>query len=148
MSHTNTSLIYALCLCFLNVRFHLCFSMTFCSGLLGSEKSFRTSLRKSLPVQEEEEYSGNTDLKTEGLNAVGLSRDNTETEGESLSGLLSFPHIFSYRETKQFLMEYSGIFFIRNINVGNLLCIFNTGHVYFYNIGNNLNNDECTLKML
>lgn len=50
-------------------------------------------LKKSQSVQEEEEDPKDTGLKKEGLNALVVSRDSTETEGESRSGLLSFPHI-------------------------------------------------------
>ncbi|XP_026228941.1 centrosomal protein of 162 kDa-like isoform X2 [Anabas testudineus] len=47
-------------------------------GLLGSEKSFRALLRKSL--EEGDEYLEGTGLEKEGLNTVDLSRDNAETE--------------------------------------------------------------------
>ncbi|KAG7222053.1 hypothetical protein INR49_016813 [Caranx melampygus] len=43
-------------------------------GLLSSGKSFRKSLRKSHPIQEEDEDPGEVAV---------LSRDNTQTEGES-----------------------------------------------------------------
>ncbi|KAG7235958.1 hypothetical protein INR49_001705 [Caranx melampygus] len=45
-----------------------------CHGLLSSGKSFRKSLRKSHPIQEEDEDPGEVAV---------LSRDNTQTEGES-----------------------------------------------------------------
>ncbi|XP_056237746.1 centrosomal protein of 162 kDa isoform X1 [Seriola aureovittata] len=49
-------------------------------GLLGSGKSLRKSLRKSHPIREEDEDPGDTGLREEGLEAVVLSRDNTETQ--------------------------------------------------------------------
>ncbi|XP_042280583.1 centrosomal protein of 162 kDa isoform X3 [Thunnus maccoyii] len=50
-------------------------------GLLGSGKTFRKSLRKSQPIREEDEDSGDTGLKEEeGLEAAVLSRDSTDTE--------------------------------------------------------------------
>ncbi|XP_044215728.1 centrosomal protein of 162 kDa isoform X1 [Thunnus albacares] len=50
-------------------------------GLLGSGKTFRKSLRKSQPIREEDEDSGDTGLKEEeGLEAAVLNRDSTDTE--------------------------------------------------------------------
>ncbi|XP_018521252.1 centrosomal protein of 162 kDa isoform X3 [Lates calcarifer] len=48
-------------------------------GLLGSGKSFRKSLRKSHPIQEEDEDAGDTGLKEDGLEAV-LRIDNVQTD--------------------------------------------------------------------
>uniref|UniRef100_A0A3B5A8C2 Centrosomal protein of 162 kDa n=1 Tax=Stegastes partitus TaxID=144197 RepID=A0A3B5A8C2_9TELE len=50
-------------------------------GLLESAKSFSKSLRKSHPIQEEDEDPEDTGLKKEGLETAFLNQDNTETEG-------------------------------------------------------------------
>ncbi|KAM7420107.1 hypothetical protein PAMA_014693 [Pampus argenteus] len=56
-------------------------------GLLASGKTFRKSVRKSQPIREEDEDSGDT--VKEGLEAAVLSRDSTDTE--SLAPAVNMP---------------------------------------------------------
>lgn len=71
----------------------LLFFSTFCAGVLGSETSFGAFSRKSQSVHEEEDDPEDAGLQKEGLNTLVLSRQNTGTEDESRSGLLSSPHL-------------------------------------------------------
>ena len=52
---------------------------------MGSEKSSRKSFRKSHPNEDEDEDPGDTGLKAEGLESILLSRDNVETQSESVA---------------------------------------------------------------